>query len=309
MTDGGVAQTSAYLRMLLLRPGEYRARWERLAAQARPGKIDIDAVARVLAQATDPAPVDPLSTGDPDPGLVDTARRALDGSAIDHSTVRLFTAAFAFDGRDAARLQDMLRGSTSVRVITGEAQSLSEEYLHGGPPRHQTLALHELHILGPDGSPAEHQTIQVIQSTVDGLSGYPYRFDTDELAVEVLRGGRVGERIYRVNESLYAVDILLNRPLAAGETTLTQVRTTFFYKTPPAPEFRRGVLSRAEDVTLWVKFHARRVPARVWLARWDGIDHARVVDRQPVELDDDLAVHCRFGPIEQAVVGFHWEWD
>jgi hypothetical protein len=255
------------------------------------------AVARVLAEVAD---------GGIDPAV--TARQALDGSAMDAEILRLFVAAFALDGRDATRLHEMLRGSDSVRVITGEAQSLSEEYLHSGPPGHQTLALHELHILGPDGAPAEHQTIQVIESSVDGLTGYPYRFDTDELAVEVIRGGRIGDRIYRVNEALYAVDILLARPLAAGETTLMQVRTTFFYKTPPAPEFRRGVLHRTDDVTMWVKFHQHRVPARVWLARWNGIDHARMVDRQPVELDDDLAVHCRFGPIERAVVGFHWEW-
>ena len=36
-----------------------------------------------------------------------------------------------------------------------------------GPPRHDTIALHEMHTLGPDGLPAEHQTIQVIKSTVD----------------------------------------------------------------------------------------------------------------------------------------------
>jgi hypothetical protein len=288
--------------MLLLRPGEYRSRWERRAEQPRPGEIDVPAVAAVLAEA----PNGGSTTAAPD--LVATARQALDGSVLDAEILRLFVDAFALDGRDASRLSDLLGGSDSVRVITGEAQSLSEEYLQAGPSRHETLALHELHILGPDGAPAEHQTIQVIRAGVDGLAGYPYRFDTDELAVEVIRGGRVGDRIYRVNESLYAVDILLSRPLAAGGTTLTQVRTTFFYKTPPPPEFRRGVLHRTDDVTIWVKFHAHRVPARVWLARWDGIDHARVVHRQSVELDDDLAVHCRFGPIEQAVVGFHWEW-
>jgi hypothetical protein len=310
---GRVAQTSAYLRMLLLRPGEYRSRWERLAGQPHPGGIDLPAVSRVLAEAAgrDGRPDSPGRGGrDGDGGadLVATARQALDGSAIDAAVLRLFTRAFALDGRDASRLQELLRGSDSVRVITGEAQSLSEDHPQGGQPGYQTLAVHELHVLGPDGAPAEHQSIQVIQATGDGLIGYPYRFDTDELAVEVTRGGRVGDRIYRVTETLYAVDIVLTRPLDAGETTLTQVRTTFFYKTPPAPEFRRGVLRRTDDVTMWVKFHQQRVPARVWLARWDGIDHARIVDRQPAELDDDLAVHCRFGPIERAVVGFYWEW-
>ncbi|NJC72883.1 hypothetical protein HC031_24640 [Planosporangium thailandense] len=295
---GAVAQAAAYLRMLLLRTGEYRNRWERRARQPCPEEVDVDAVAQVLAE-----------TGDGGADPVTIARQALDGSALDAGTVRLFARAFALDGRDATRLHELLRGSASVRVITGEARSLQEQIQQSGPPRHRTLALHELHVLGPDGTPAEHRTIQVIRAEVDGLTAYPYRFDTDELAVEVTRGGRVGDRIYRITDTLYAVDILLDRPLAAGETAFTQVRTTFFYRTPPPPEFRRGVLRRTDDVTLWVKFHPRRVPARVWLARWDGIDHARIVDRQPAELDDDLAVHGRFGPIERAVVGFYWEWD
>jgi hypothetical protein len=300
VSDGEVAQTSAYLRMLLLRPGDYRSRWERRAVRPDPSQIDVPAVAKVLAESE--AAVQSVK-------LDETVRHALDGTLLNTDVLRLFIGAFDLDGRDAGRLYELLRGSDSLRVITGEAQALSEEWLGGaGPARHETLALHELHILGPDGSPAEHQTIQVIRSLVDALPSYPYRFDTDELAVEVIRGGRVGDRIYRINEGLYAVDIILARPLAAGETTLTQVRTTFFYKTPPAPEFRRGLVRRTDDVTIWVKFHPGRVPSRVWMARWDGIDHARVVDRQLVELDDDLAAHTRFGPIERAVVGFHWEW-
>lgn len=306
VSNGGVAQTSAYLRMLLLRPGDYRSRWERRAARPDPGQIDVPAVAKVLAETETETETE--TAGRP-VELDETVRLALDGTLLNADVLRLFIDAFDLDGRDAGRLRDLLRGSDSLRVITGEAQALSQEWLgSGGPPRHETLALHELHILGPDGSPAEHQTIQVIRSLVDGLPSYPYRFDTDELAVEVIRGGRVGDRIYRINEELYAVDIILARPLAVGETTLTQVRTTFFYKNPPAPEFRRGLLRRTDDVTIWIKFHPSRVPARVWLARWDGIDHARIVDRQPVELDDDLAAHSRFGPIERAVVGFYWEW-
>jgi hypothetical protein len=99
-----------------------------------------------------------------------------------------------------------------VRVITLDA--LAELYRGHRPPRHDTLALHELHTLGPDGWPAEHQTIQVIKSTVDRLETYPYRFDTDQLVFEVVRGGRVGDT-YRVTDSFFGVDIVLDRALAA----------------------------------------------------------------------------------------------
>ena len=144
---------------------------------------------------------------------------------------------------------------------------------------------------------------------MDGLDSLPYRFDTDELVVEVVRGGQVGEHVYRVSDSLYAVDILLTRPLARDETTLIQYRTTFFYKSAPAPEFRRGVLGTTKDLTIWLSFHRDRLPAAVWQARWDGVDHARVIAREKVELDEELSVHSRFDVVERAVVGFYWDWD
>jgi hypothetical protein len=317
LADDGVAQTAAYLRMLLLRPGEPRSRWERCAAAAGSAEIDAQAVATVLAAVPAGRPTEwPGRPGGPagwiggvgrPADLIDTVRRALAGTAIEPGTVDRFAAAFDLDGRDVARLHDLLRGSDAVRVITGAVQPAVGLY-RGGPPRHETLSLHELHVLGPDGSPAEHQTIQVIRSSADGLESYPYRFDTDELAVEVIRGGRVGDRIYHLDADVHAVDIVLDEPLADGETTLTQVRTTFFYRVPPVPEFRRGVMRRTNDVTIWVRFHRDRVPATVWLAYWDAIDHARVLERRPVELDDDLAVHHRFGAVERAIVGFYWEW-
>jgi hypothetical protein len=301
--DDRIKRTSAYLRMLLLRPGEYRKRWERAVGHADPGTVDYPAVARVLASPDDISP-DAVMTGE----QVDEVRAALEGADLPDETLHRFVDAFALNTRHAARLQGLLRGSPAVLVISGEVELTPELGALTAPPQHETLSVHELHILGPDGSPAEHQTIQVIKSTVDSLESYPYRFDTDELAVEVIRGGSVGDRIYRIADTLYGVDIVLNRPLAAGETALMQVHTTFFYRTPPAPEFRRGVLRTTKDATIWVKFHPDRVPQRVWSARWDRVDHARVVAREPVELDDELSVHLRYDAIERAIVGFTWEW-
>jgi hypothetical protein len=293
--DDRVKQTSAYLRMLLLRPGEYRSAWERHADTILPGKINIEAVARVLGEHGDgPVPAD-------------VARRALEGRHLDQEIVDRLIGAFDISPRHATRLRDLMRGSPALRVITGHAEA-PPELVAGGPPQAETLALHELHTLGPDGAPAEHQTIQVIKSTVDGLASLPYRFDTDELAVEVIRGGRVDDHIYRLNETLYAVNLLLEEPLAAGQTALMQVRTVFHYKEPPAPEFRRGVMSSTKDLTIWVRFHPDRVPRKVWLASWDRVDHARILEQEPAELDDEHSVHCRFAAIDKYIVGFHWEW-
>ena len=295
MKDERGAQAAAYLRLLLVRAGEPRSIWAKHAPDAEPGEIDTSAVAEVLRGHVGPDGV----------GLR-SVRAALDGTALAAATLELFIDAFDLGPRHAERLRGILDGRDSVRVIAGDAAT--DLARPSAPPRHETLAAHELHTLGPDGLPAEHQTIQLIKSTVDELDRCPYRFDTDELVVEVVRGGRVGD-MYRVNESLFGVDIVLDRPLARGETALMHYRTTFGYRTPPPPELRRGTARVMRDVTLWVQFHPERLPARIWLARWDRLDHATVIEQQPAELDGEYSVQARYDRIERAIVGFHWEWD
>src|SRR5437763_4190800 len=281
--------------MLLLRPGEYRSRWE----QRSPEGDRYEAVARVLESAVD------RSLGSE---LTEVARRALEGSELSPPVAEAFVEGFGMTARHAQRLRDLLRGSPTVRVISGHTLPPPERY-QAGPLRHETLSLHELHILGPDGKPAEHETIQVIRATAADVSSVPYRFDTDELMVEVIRGGRVGDRPYRVNDSVYGVDIVLHRPLDAGETALMQYRSTFFYRSAPPPELRRGVLRTTRDLTMWVRFHPQRVPARVYRARWARLDLARVVERAPAGPDEGRSVHHRVGVVDESAAGFYWEWD
>lgn len=292
--DERPAQAASYLRMLFVRPGELRTAWEKYAHDPHPGEVDATAIAAVLNNE---------SHGEPMP--VPVVRAAVDGTALSAHTLERFIDAFDLGPRHATRLRGLLRGSDSVRVITGSAL---HELRRIGPRQHETLAVHELHTLGADGLPAEHQTIQVIKSTVDGLTAYPYRFDTDQLVVEVVRGGHVGD-MYRATEDLYGVDIVLDRPLGRGETTLMHYRLTFLYRTAPPTEFRRGVLGTMRDVTLWVQFHPDRVPARVWQARWDGLDSSTVVEEQLVELDGELSAQARYDHVEASILGFHWSWE
>lgn len=294
------AQAGAYLRMLLVRPGPQRSVWEKYAPAARAGEIDYPAVADVLGRGEERALVGGHGQGD-----VAAVRDALDGTALPTDMLERFVSRFDVSPRHATRLRGLLRGSESVRVITGDA--LADLHRQIGPSQHETLSVHELHTLGPDGLPAEHQTIQVIKSTVDNLTTYPYRFDTDQLVVDVIRGGRVGD-MYRVTEGLFGVDIVLDEPLRAGETALMHYRTIFLYSTPPPTEFRRGVLGSMRDVTLWVQFHPDKLPAHVWLARWDRLDHATIIEQQEVELDGEHSVQARYDQVEDSILGFYWTW-
>jgi hypothetical protein len=291
--DDRISQTGAYLRMLLCRPGDYRSRWEQAGAgPSLAGRIDNAAVVAVLDGAPDHA-----------------VHQALSGTALSADLLERFISRFRFSVRHASLLRDVWGGSSSTKVITGDAVSALDLAEQVAPAGYQTLALHEIHTLGPDGLPAEHQTTQVIRSTVDLLESFPYRFDTDRLTVAVTRGGHVGHRIYRVSEVLNAVDILLDRPLPLGESTLMQFHSTFFYDVPPPAEFRRGLARTTTDVSMWVRFHPARLPHRVWWARWDRLDQARVITQEPVDLDDMWSVNRRVDQVERAIVGFYWEWD
>jgi len=306
-----VRRACAYLRMLLFRPGDYRSRWERYS-QSGGGPIDPQAVAAVLDERRlrrSGVPAERRVLTRPAEELVRVARHALDGSVLRPTDLEEFIVAFGLSVRHAHRLRELRRGSPSVLAIDGTSCPPGDAYRPLGPPHFDTLSFHELHTVGPDGRPAEHETIQVIRSTVPWLESVPYRFDTDELVVHMVRGGQVGPRVYRVNETVYGVDILLAQPLALGETALLQQHTTFAYRTQPPPELRRAVLREVQELTMWVRFHPERVPARVWSARWDRIDQARIIERAPVELDSELSVHARFGRVEQSVVGLYWEWD
>ncbi len=312
----GTEQAAVYLRMLLDRPGDYRTRWEHTPASG----IDYAAVGRVLAE---PGPGDSRVPAEPGPAervpaepgaagrvteeLAGVARRALEGASLDQETLRRFVDAFEVREPHARRLAALIKGTDTVRAVSGDLLPADEEPPAVPARRDETLSLHEYHLLGPDGLPAEHQTIQVIRSKVDGLYTLPYCFDTDEIVVEVLRGGTLGERVHRVNDTLYAVNIVLDRPLARGHTALVRYHSTFAYRSAPPPEFRRGFIGRADDLTMWVRFDPERLPRRVWQARWDAVDHGRVVERQEVRLDDELSVHCRYRRVARTVVGFYWE--
>ncbi len=296
------AQAAAtYLRELLERPGSYRQRWERRATRPRAQELNQRAIGKVLAHKLwdDGHDLDERS-------LKDRVARALRGEVLSPETLELFITAFDIAGPDADRLWALLSGTAPSRVVAGEL-AVPPEYPSNREAReYRTVSLHEFHQLGADGSPAEHRTVHVIEALQDDLRRYPYRFDTDELTVEVVRGGAAGP-IYRFNETLYAVDILFTHPLKQGETASWEYRTIFHYAIPPKTEFRRAVFRRLESLQIRVEFHPNKLPASVWWAEWEALD-GPVVQQELVTLDSERAVHRYLQAVERAIVGFRWEW-
>jgi hypothetical protein len=304
----GAQAAAAYLRELLLRPGRYRRKWEQYAERSRKGQVNQLAVAEVLAHYLCEHP---RANGDIDVlprQLKDTASRALQGKLLSKATLVLFMEAFGLADWERGQLLKLWEGAAGVRVLSGPRSIRDDTASALGSPRLRTLTLHDHHYLGPDGLPARHRTIQVIEALVDDLDRIPYRADTNALTIEVGQGfqGLAGPFYHPVAE-LFVVDMLLAKPLAVGETATLEYTSTFHYPQPPPPEFRRVVHYGVENLDIRVEFHPDRLPSDVVWAVWDGMD-GPIVDREPVALDSQFAVHRYLRLAEKTAIGFHWDW-
>ena len=320
MTDApptaGRRAAAKYLRELLTQQGPYRRRWERYVVRARSTEITQLAVAEVLARYLW---THPRVTGDADAlprQLKDTVSRALSGTLLSRPTLALFIDAFRISSADADRLWRLWEGSGRISVLSGPRAlgAKTEGTLHSifGPPRHQTVSLHDHVYVGSDGRIARTRTIQVIEATVDGLDRIPYLYDTSALTLEVGQGcGDITGELYQVGDGVYAATIPLARELSAGETISLEYSTTYRYPgnldDPQEREFRRAVMRRLENFDVRVEFHPDMLPAGVWWAVWDGVD-GDLVDRELVSLGRQHEVHRFLRSVEKTVVGFRWSW-
>ena len=319
MTDTAAEQgrgvAASYLRQLLFKPGSYRRLWEQHVVRARRGDINQLAVAEVLARHLWSYPRRP---GDADVlprQLKDSVSRALSGRLLSRPLLSLFIDAFAIAGSEADRLWRMYEGSSSVAVLHGRRavspQAESDLRAALGPPRHQTLALHDHAEIGADRQLVRTRTMQVIEATAPGTGQIPFLYDTSALTLDVGAGCRgISRDLFQVGD-VFATHILLTRELAVGETTTLEYWTTYQNLgqplTPQDCQYRRGVMASVENVDIRVQFHPDALPAKVWWATWDGVD-GEVTSQEEASLDVQHSAQRYLRSIERTVVGFHWDW-
>lgn len=305
-----VIATNRYLVAILERPGKYRQRWR--AKLKREDGMQA-AIAEVIANylATHGAPEDQLGPRQLRSRVSRAMAKNPDEIVLSHTTLQLFIRAFSMSPDDTVRLEALFRGEAHIQYVQDEGATRLPIF-DAPPQRHRTVSLREYHYLGPDGLPAEHHTDQVIEATADGLDRYPYVVDTDMLTVDVQNGAHPGPMYQlraRSGSVFHAVDLVLHKSLDLGETAALRYITTFHYREAPPPEMRRAFRQKVDSFLLWVQFHPDKVPRAVWWARWESLDGRKVIYREPAALDCKLTAH-RFleGGVEQAIVGFYWEW-
>lgn len=290
--DSRRMEAAARYLVALLNSEPYRSDWLRYAIRPRPGTINKAAVAQVLAQHLWDAGIVSENQRTLPRDLKDRIGRALRGEVLMPDTLKYFIDAFGFDEDEATELWERYGRAISETDDPG--------------PGHRTISLHEFHYLGPTGLPAHHRTVHVIKALVDGLTSYPYTFDTHEAEVSVERGGVAGP-LYQREDGLFAVDIVFHEPLQAGETRSFEYHTDFHYSDAPAPVFRRQARRLVENLELRVQFDRKKQPTRVWWASWKSLD-GPATKQELMALDADGAVQQYVTSMRNQIAGFVWAW-
>lgn len=309
----GQRAAAEYLRGLLLKPGLYRQAWEQHVAGPGNGAISQLAVAEVIADhmrsAHGRSSVLPYQ-------LRETVSDALSGRLVSRAALSSFIEAFGFSEHEAERLWRLRSGSAAIRVLSGShavpvsaEREVTEVF---GPRLHQTLSLHDHVWVGSDKRIEQCRTLHVIEAAAPGVDRLPVVCDTNVLTIEVRQGCKELVGPHRLTDSgAFLTEILLARTLDLGETiTLEYV---FSYRYPGDPQdpqerhYRRAVLRQLENYDMRVQFDPQQLPAKVWWARWDGVEGG-VAEQQEARLDSQHAVHRYLRSASTTVAGFYWEW-
>jgi hypothetical protein len=323
MTRGDVTRqdsrraASQYLQQLLLKPGAYRRSWERFVSRERRGTINQLAVAEVIARHLWSVPRNPADVQVTPHQLKDTVSRAITGRLLSRPALALFIDAFGFSEHEAGRLWRLWNGSVSIGVMSGthavaaQTQRQVDEVV--GPPRHQTLSLHDHIYVGEDGRIDRARLLHVIEAIVQGVDRIPFLCDTNVLTVEVGQGGKeLNGNVQQIRDDMFFAEILLARTLDLGETITLEYWVTYRYPGDPADPgermHRRAIMRHADNIDMRVEFHPSRPPAQVWWAHWDGTD-GDVIQREAVTLDSEYSVHRYVRSVDKTVVGFYWQWE
>lgn len=307
---------SSYLVHLLRDEPEYRTQWLRKPAETGRGRLvgglNRMAITRVVWEwLLDDTWGETDQTID---SLKHRIYRCLAGGATHETTVAWILEAFDMskEHRDQAwalfysakaraslnRIPTELRGSdpvdwTDLRPLRARAE---------------TISAHEHHVVGADRRPRSHRTLQIVRALEDGVERYPYLWDSDSAALEVVHGGTI-EEVHQVATSPYcAAFIRFDRTLHAGDTHSMELVLAYDHAEAPPPEFQRGVLGgRSANIGLRLSFHPAAVPRRVHLAEWPDIQSPPTV-LDEVELDADSSAHRFYEQLRDRIVGFTWEW-
>jgi hypothetical protein len=236
--------------------------------------------------------------------LKDRVSRALNGDALSTETLKWFIAAFDMDEADESRLWAVFAGKKSDAAGISHTLQRRREMIRR--QCHRTVSLVERYSIDRYGCLLMRRTHHTIRAVEDGVDIYIFNHEPQASTIQVVHGGRPGNS-YEYGGGLTSVEIILDKPLGNGESTVLEYRTHFNPRSVKMTEVRRAAFARSENIDLAIEFDELKVPERAWWCAWD--DHfggSRIVE-EPIALCNRTI--RKFLPyIEETVVGFRWDW-
>lgn len=162
--------------------------------------------------------------------------------------------------------------------------------------------------LGPDRAPIRSTYVVVVESihahADRRATVLTVRPGAETPQITPLGGYRLGQLHHDRERGIVVGEMLLDRPLVAGETALLEQEVA--YRTPDPDDncYFYWAVRKMTSVSLWIRFHPDHVPARC--------EYYTVIDgeEQVTELETFGASVSRtvtgFGP---GTLGIRWHWD
>jgi len=289
----------------LLGREEYAELWRPYRKRAHPGPLYQAAIAQAIAEYLwkageyqDTDTVLPRRLKDP-------VSRALRGDSISPRILEWFIGAFHMGEEDAEWLRAAL--NSDPPSAENPVNSLRSPQELPVPQLHRTVSAFERRVIGPDGVPVEHHTSRAIRAEEDIVRFYPCRQFSAAAEVLMVGGGEItGQRQHPGSSPI--LEMTLSSPLPVGRVSSLAYQAKFAPGSGVATEYRQVAHARAEHVDIVVQFHQKHLPRSVWWAVWNDHRGGAVLDEQLISLDTGGRAHRHLPSLENAAVGFRWEW-
>lgn len=190
---------------------------------------------------------------------------------------------------------------------------LLEEIDTSGADRLVRLSIHDHYEVDADRRVRSGWTRSVFRAADDGVDRLVVVFRADDEGGPVpsltdVRFCRVG-RIRQDHASGYlAAELLFDRPLTTGETTVVEFRTVYRAEAPLANRFDRRFGHPVGQYVLQVSFDAARLPATCHSFTRDAVD-APELDRHELWIGASACVHLVAHNITHGIRGIDLDWD
>ncbi|MEV6520677.1 hypothetical protein AB0M43_01880 [Longispora sp. NPDC051575] len=194
-------------------------------------------------------------------------------------------------------------------VVTGLVARL------GGPPDSALVRLrqHDRVTVGPDGRERTMWSRHVMRAARNDASRLLLIYQSESPSsppptVRVLRGGHPGRIVSDSGSGHTVAELLLDRPLRRGESTVTEYEWEFHPPFPVATFFEQKFRLPVREYIQEVRFHPAALPSRCFQQISDSTGGAPHHVRR-LRVNAAHSVHAVTMDALPGVFGLQWTWD